>query len=672
MSLQGIFVSSVIQLFIVAGALALILPFIRDKRVYYYASLSSIGFSFASSVALLFLELKGGGAGKYVYLADWPSLGFSISFIMDPLSSIMMSLVSGLSLVIGIYSVYYMRKEYGFNRFFVFYTFFVASMMLVVSANNLLLLFIGWEGTGLCSYALIGHWYRDEEEHYVGDPGRTVLGTPMYSSPSMSGLRAILFTRVPDILMLTALLGILLYSGTLDYSALLSRSDGLLSKLYSAGLLRILLFFLFVGPMAKSAQFPLHEWLVTAMTGPTPVSALIHAATMVKAGVYFMLRITPLFYSGANKLLLSNSIYSGGVLSSIHSAYLFVGAVGALTAFSLATMAVVAREAKLILAYSTASQLGYMFLGIGASVFTGEPGVLLFFVLMHLVAHAIFKAGLFLGAGVLIHEGGSRFIDEWPRFSRGLRLTLSYMWILVLSLAGMPPLIGFWTKDSLVEGVFSAGLYILGTIGLVTVFLTAYYGSRLLLYSGKYGRGESELSEPPLLMSSTYGLLAVLSVVLGVVWPLIFADSLGFLSSSFLEPPSISHAVSGMEMHLSLFSLSLLGAGLLVSYYGYVGGLDTRRISSSLKPLTLFLYDRWLLNPLYYKFATLIVLPLAGLTYRYLERGLDFFYHNLLPWSTGLSSKALDRLHNGDLLRYLLFFALGVLLVLLLLVGGAW
>ncbi len=671
--LESLYIITVIQLFLISGVLAILLMMQRYRRLFGYVSVLSIAVSFLGSLYLGYFCIAS-GLNDVVYLGSWPMIGFSLSFILDSLSILMMTMVSGLSLVIAVYSTYYMKDEYGFERYFVFYTFFVGSMMLVVSANNLLLLFIGWEGTGLASYALIGHWFRDEKDRMIGDEGRVACGTPMFSLPSMSGLRAILFTRVPDILMLMGIFLILLYTGTLDISELMSNAGEYLNALYVKGVLSIVMVFLILGPFAKSAQFPFHEWLVTAMTGPTPVSALIHAATMVKAGVYFMLRISPFFIEGSRELLLGSTGLGMHVLVEVRSVYLLIGIIGGITAFALATMAIVAREAKLILAYSTASQLGYMFMGIGASAFSGEPGLLLSLVTAHLIAHAIFKAGLFLGAGVLIHEGKSRFIDEWPRLMPGLKNTLLFMWILVLSLAGLPPLIGFWTKDSLIEGVFASGLYVSGILGLITVLITAFYSSRLLLFNKRFNKGEEELHEPPTYVAGTYGLLAILSIILGLLWPFIAYGFHESLSISFLSRIAESHLIG--DISKLFLSLLLLGGGLGLSFTAYsTGQIDTRGIARKYKRITDFLYDRWLLNVIYYKFVVKIIFPLSGIVYSYIEKGLDMFYHVLLPGSARIVSEKFRSVQSGDVRKYLLYFILGFMLLLLIIIilfsGGA-
>ncbi|NAZ24289.1 MAG: NADH-quinone oxidoreductase subunit L, partial [Thermofilum sp.] len=242
----------------------------------------------SSYAAYLFLT-----QGESIHISyPWvKSLNVSLGAFFDGLSTVMALVVSWLSFLIAVYSYEYMKGEVGETRYWLFFTFFVGSMMLLVLSDNMISMFIGWEGTGLASYALIGHWFIDEEERWVGEPGRRALGVPMWSEPSHSSLRAIVFTRLGDVGMVIGIATLHTLAGTTLLSGLLDAQWA--TQLLSKGVLPVFLWLLFLGALAKSAQFPFHEWLVTAMTGPTSVSALIHAATMVKAGVYFALRFSP-------------------------------------------------------------------------------------------------------------------------------------------------------------------------------------------------------------------------------------------------------------------------------------------------------------------------------------------------------------------------------------------
>lgn len=327
---------------------------------------------------------------------DWqinwiPTLNLKLGVLMDPLSVFMANVVAWISLLITIYSLNYMRGDPGLTRYWFFMNLFVGNMLLLVMSDNLLLLFFGWEGVGLASYALIGHWYRDEARHWVGTPGHETWRVPMTYPPSHCGMKAFLMTRVGDVFLLAATLMVFAYTGTFNFRDL-SHNIAWMGDLAKAGLLIPTAILFLGGPIGKSAQFPLLEWLPDAMAGPTSVSALIHAATMVKAGVYLVMRLAPIFYLG---------LHDYGELVVF---FQIVAWAGAFTAFMAATQALVAKEVKKVLAYSTASQIGYMMLALGIAGFTSEFRDGYTAGLFHLLNHAIFKAALFLSAGSLLLE----------------------------------------------------------------------------------------------------------------------------------------------------------------------------------------------------------------------------------------------------------------------------
>ncbi len=653
--------------------LAVLLPYIgsllsaiswktKDGRAGAYASLF-IGLSFLTSLVLAIRFLTGGEPIHYILAnAEW--IGGPYGLYYDGLSIVMSILVSGLSFLIVLYSTYYMKHEYGYERYFLFFSFFVGSMMLVVTADNLLLLFIGWEGTGLASYALISHWFRDEEERYVGDLGRKALGEPMYFSPTHSGIRALMFTRLPDVAFAAGIFMIYLTTGTFNIVKLAESPDLFVSMLAEKGLLIPVLAMLTLGAMAKSAQFPLHEWLVTAMTGPTPVSALIHAAAMVKAGVYLMLRFIPIAAAGVNMLALEGG--GTALLSSFQSFSLAVALIGSITAFMMSTMAIVARELKLILAYSTASQLGYMFAGIGVIGFVGEKTALVVaVVLAHLMAHAIFKAALFLGAGIILHSTHTRYIDEMPRLTPWLRKTLIAMWLATLSLAGIPPFIGFWSKEGIVGLLLEKGLTAAAVLAIVTIPITGFYSTRMLMFNKRYNKGEKELEEAPGYVLFTYGILGGLALVLGILWP--------FISEAYSSIVSRTVGLGGEVEEIvhvgatAIMGLSLALAGLFLSYASYyLAIIDTKRLASTLKPLTDFLYDRWYINPLIYKVFVKGGDMFATAVYKGVESTLDTAIHVRLTSAFKKLSILVRRLQTGDLSSYVSYLVAGFILALII------
>ncbi|RLE84622.1 MAG: NADH-quinone oxidoreductase subunit L, partial [Thermoprotei archaeon] len=387
--------------------------------------------------------------------------------LMDGLSLTLALISSWLSFLIAVYSVEYMKGDRWLTRYWVFFTFFVGSMLLAVLSDNMFYMFIGWEGTGLASYALIGHWFTDEEDRWVGEPERRPLGFSMGFSPSHSGLRAIVFTKLGDVGLITALSIIYLYSGTSSLSQLAESSEWAL-KMASEGILLPALILYTLGPMAKSAQVPFHEWLVTAMTGPTSVSALIHAATMVKLGVYALLRL--------NLILLSIEGLKGSAALCIYGNYTIY--VGIITALLLGLMALVAGELKLVLALSTASQLGYMFAAAGTMMIGHEPGLGYVASLTHLVSHALFKATLFLAAGAIIHAVHSRFIVDMGGLIGYMRVTFISFLLAGASLAGLPPLLGFWSKDMILESLRKCGVAY--HLSMLAAIVTAFYTFRVI------------------------------------------------------------------------------------------------------------------------------------------------------------------------------------------------
>ena len=573
------------------------------------------------------------------------ALSANVGVLFDGLSSLMALVVSWLSFLIAVYSYEYMCGEAGETRYWFFFTFFVGSMMLLVLSDNLLTMLIGWEGTGLASYALIGHWFTDEEERWVGDPGRKALGVPMWFEPSHSGLRALVFTRLGDVGMLVGIATLHTIVGTTLLSDISSGSWA--GRLLAAGVLPAFLWLLFMGAMAKSAQVPFHEWLVTAMTGPTSVSALIHAATMVKAGVYFLLRFTPILVAAA----------AAGAASVITDFLGSLALIGALTAFMMATMALVSRELKLVLAFSTASQLGYMFLGVAAGTLAGGAVAGLTAGFSHLLSHAVFKAALFLAAGAVIHAVHSRFVDDMGGLARGMKLTALAFLLACLSLAGVPPFAGYWTKDEIVHVAAEAGLLLPTLLAVITAGFTACYTARV--FSRVFlGEEHRHAHEPGPAMLLPYFALGLASAALGAAWPLLSEKLEGLLHHTLgvtAEENALAHAahhIPGAVEATLLLALTLFSATLYA--YGWARAQPYTAISRSplLSRLHSFLYDRWLLNSVYYR---VILGGFRGLSYaisRYVDAGVvDRLYHRAIPLVlqevAGAVSRHLETLWDG-------------------------
>ncbi len=453
------------------------------------------------------------------------------SLLIDQLSLVMVLVVTGIGSLIHLYSVGYMTGDRGYARYFSYLNLFLASMLVLVMARDLVLMFVGWEGVGLCSYLLIGFWFNDVTK-------------------AAAGLKAFVVNRIGDF---GFLLGLFMLWWVLKPFGLqtfdVTRLQGAMPVISVAAATAIALL-LFVGAIGKSAQIPLHVWLPDAMAGPTPVSALIHAATMVTAGIYMVSRLNFLFE---------------------HSdlAPLVVGTVGGLTALMAATVACAQTNIKRVVAWSTVSQLGYMFLALGAGVYTAG--------MFHLVSHAFFKGLFFLSAGAVIHalhgeEDLRKMGGLWPK----LKWTGIAFGIAAMANAGLPPLSGFVSKDAILVSSWGSGVPLFAVLGLVTALLTAFYSTRLLLLVFAGTPRDTHLAdhahEPPLSMGLPMALLAIGSVVVGALnWPLELGGNEAF--SHFLEPvfaaagfPHEPPEGAGLVVALSV-AIVLAGIGLAWSIY---------------------------------------------------------------------------------------------------------
>jgi NADH-quinone oxidoreductase subunit L len=563
-----------------------------------------------------------------VYSVPWiGSVGAEIAVRLDHFSLPMGVLVAWLIAAISLYSVKYMEGDYRPGWYWFFFGFFATSMLIIVYADNLWFLLVGWEGVGLASWALIGHWYRDEYDKWVGKEEK-VFGVPYWWTPSKAGLRAILTVRFGDSFFLVAIALFYAVTGTVSLTALTHAG-----ALKTLGVVPLLFFAL--GPFTKSAQFPFHEWLLTAMTGPTSVSALIHAATMVKAGVYVLIVTTPIFL-----LVPGAELY-----------FWVVAVVGVATALVATIIALTAMEFKLVLAGSTAANLGIIAAAAGAAGLVGlhEHELLqglLFFASLHIVGHAVSKASLFMGFGAVIHEAGTRFIGEVGRLWRHMKITAVAMVLSMLSLVGLPPFVGYITKDLALENVFEAGhmyhadwlapaLYLL-------LFITPIYGLRLVGLTFVHGEEPEEVHEAPVLMWLPYTALAVATLALGVY----FAVAVKF------------------PLTEALIAVAL---GFLTGFVLYIRLPGVR--SEALRPLWEVAYRRFYLPILYDGVFPLLYVWVSRFVYVVFDRGLfDGLYHSVIPGVVETLSNWARRLITGNLSLYVLYGVVGILLTLLLLV----
>ncbi|PTB87942.1 NADH-quinone oxidoreductase subunit L [cyanobacterium G8-9] len=416
----------------------------RKMFVGYVAS-ALLAVSFAASATLAF-NLYTTGTVVHVTMMDWINAGdinIPFGFVIDQISVTMMTVVTLVSTIVHIYAIGYMDHDKSFNRFFSYLSAFVFSMLVLVMSDNFAGLFIGWEGVGVCSWLLVGFWYHKPDQPREENPS---------ISPSWAANEAFIMNRIADLGMLIGIFIIYWNTGSLQYDEVFAQLPYLSDTILTSAAIA-----LFIGAMGKSAQFPLHTWLTDAMEGPTPVSALIHAATMVTAGVFLVIRANPLF-------------------AMTPDVSFFIASLGTFVAFYAASMALVERDLKRIIAYSTLSQLGYMFAAAGLGAY--------WIALFHLAAHAFFKALLFLGGGNVMHA----MHDELDLFKMGalrkkMRGTWIYMTIASVALAGLPPLAGFWFKDAIIETAFNEHTYFLWVMLVITAGMTAFYSFRQIFLS---------------------------------------------------------------------------------------------------------------------------------------------------------------------------------------------
>ncbi len=663
---------------------------------------AAVGFSLAAAAVATFTAF---GVPRGDYEISWvPQLSLSAGVLVDPLSMFLVNIVAWISFLIMVYSLQYMKGEFGLTRYWFFMNLFIGNMLLLVLADNLLMMFFGWEGVGLCSYALIGHFYHDEPERWVGTTGDAALGVPQAYSPSHAGMKAFIMTRIGDIALLIAIFLIFATSNprTFNYVELasqLGKTGSWASILSGLGLLVPTALLFFGGPIGKSAQFPLQEWLPDAMAGPSSVSALIHAATMVKAGVFLVGRMGPIFFLA---LLQFNQVTP------------FFGTVawiGAFTAFLAATQATVAREIKKVLAYSTVSQIGYMMMGLGiaglsANFIAGYSASLL-----QLMSHAIFKASLFLAAGWVIHATETRFMDQMGGLAKAMRLTSVAMLLAGLSLMGIPPFSGFWTKDAILSASFQSSQYILYAIGLGTVLLTAFYTTRMLgiTFAGKPSnhleelqKEENHTQEAGLVMLAPYLALAIASLALGLLYPFYSGPLTNYLTGTFQSLPAglpvgSVPGFSTTEIILLAASTGMAAVGLALGYFRYFR--KPYEAPTQMRGLRSFLWHRLYIDAIYYRvFVGGLTWASRGI-YRYIEQGIwdrlsPTIARDIIDYTSAsgtLDSTVVDRGVNdvatagsrlSNLLRrfqsgvteqYVIVFAIGIvlLLVYMIIVIGA-
>ncbi len=589
------------------------------------AMAGSLGLSIAA-----FIQVRGSEEPVVIELWRWFSVGsFQVPFSLhvDQLTTVMCLVVTGVSLLIFIYSKGYMHGDTGYYRFFAFMSLFAFSMLMLVMAGNYLLLYFGWEAVGLCSYYLIGYYYHKPEA-------------------AAAGKKAFLVNRVGDFGFGLGVMLIFLTFGTLDYTGVFEQVG---AGVAGQGALLGIALLLFMGAMGKSAQFPLHVWLPDAMEGPTPVSALIHAATMVTAGVYLVARSAVIFASAPGALIV-------------------VGAIGTFTAIFAAVIGICQKDIKKVLAYSTVSQLGYMFMALGV----GAWAIAIF----HLMTHAFFKALLFLGAGSVIHSlGGEQDMEKMGGLAKRIPATYYTLVAGALALSGIFPFAGFWSKDDILGAVWRDGKYVLWAIGLIVAFITAFYTFRMifLTFFGKSRvdeETEEHVHESPWSMLVPLIVLAVAALLGGFLG---LPGKLGVIQS-FLEPVFApanhilgvhEHSLAAVDYVLMVISLIAAMLGIVFAWLVYVRRPhDLPQFFGALAgPVYKVVYNKFYVDEFYA--ATVVRLTVDGsrwLWHHFDEYVIDGAVHGVARFWQG-SGRTARPVQTGKVQNYLLAIFIGLFVI---------
>ena len=586
-----------------------------------YIAIGAIGFGFVLFWFLL-KDLLNGAAREFS--ATWFEAGggvFDLGMTIDPVAMVMMGVITFVSLLVQIYSLGYMRGESRLAWYFAVHSLFVASMLGLVLSNNLLVLYVGWELVGICSYLLIGFWYERR-------------------SAAEAAKKAFITTRIGDVGLLVGIL--LLYNklGTFHIPTILEAVE---AGELSSGIMTLSAILIFLGAMGKSAQFPLHVWLPDAMEGPTPVSALIHAATMVVAGVYLVARMLPLFEAapGAGELVI---------------------AIGLITAVMGATMALSSTDLKRILAYSTVSQIGFMMLALGHGALAAA--------MFHLATHALFKALLFLGAGNVLHAVGEHSDVDIRRLG-GLRsrmpATSVVFVIAALALSGIPPLSGFWSKDEILQGIWKDGNLATLVITIGAFFLSALYMTRLcwLVFFGKLKPENEAAHEAPFVMTGPIALLGALTLVFGFTAPDWLDNVLGLPGEATGFGSFVLDKADSFHEHVVLAAVSsgvaLVGIVLGLAFYRQGMSLPGP-VERGLVPVRKLATNKYYLDAAYQWTIDRVVLGIGGATAWFDRHVVNDAGVDGTGLFTAKMSRILRRHQTGQVSNYVLGITVGTLI----------
>ncbi len=590
------------------------------------ASISVLA-SFIVSV-LIFMELNHSvQKSNIVNVFSWinsDTLKIPFEFLVDPLSSVFLLIITGIGFLIHVYSTGYMKEDEGFSRFFTYLNLFIFFMLLLVLGNNYLIMFVGWEGVGLCSYLLIGFWFKN-------------------TSYNNAARKAFVINRIGDLGFLLGIILIFVTFGSISFNEVFDKAGTVGTPVITS-----IALLLFIGAMGKSAQIPLHTWLPDAMAGPTPVSALIHAATMVTAGIYMVTR--------------SNIFYSiSDVASNV------VAITGIATALFAATIGLLQNDIKKILAYSTVSQLGLMFLGLGVGAYSSS--------VFHVTTHAFFKALLFLGAGSVIHAmGGEQDIRKMGGLKGHIKVTFLTMLLGTIAISGLPPFSGFFSKDEILAHVYEHSK-ILWVLGMVTSMLTAFYMFRMLFitFFGKFrGTHEQEhhLHESPSSMTIPLIVLAALSVIGGALGLPEFWGMPNWmhhnLESVILRPdPSILHH----ETEWMLMGLAVASAVAVILFahnmYNKYGVLPAAK-EEQLKPWQKLVYNKYYVDEFFDSVVRKPLDAVSGFFHKFIDNQIiDGIVNGVGSAVKGIGS-GVRMLQQGNIGFYVISMVIGVVFIILL------
>jgi len=602
----------------------------------YQISTTSILFLCTLFSWIIFIQFINNKETEIIFILNWISSGNFIvdwSIRLDTLTAVMFIVVTTVSACVHLYSIGYMEEDPSKIRFMGYLSLFTFFMLVLVSSNNLLQMFFGWEGVGLASYLLIGFWHHKD-------------------SANKAAIKAFVVNRVGDFGYAIGIAGIFYIFGTISFDSIFSQVDQFSEHQiqflsFSFPTLDFLCFLLFIGAMGKSAQLGLHTWLPDAMEGPTPVSALIHAATMVTAGVFLVARMSPL--------------YEFATFTN-----LFITFIGAATAIFAASIALTQNDIKRVIAYSTCSQLGYMFFAAGVGAYNAS--------IFHLTTHAFFKALLFLSAGSVIHAmHHEQDMRKMGGLFKKIPFTASMMWIGSLAIIGFPYLSGYYSKESILENAFYASngiAYFAYLVGILTALLTAFYSWRLLFLTF-HGENRSNnktydhAHESPLVMTAPLFILAIGSIFSGIF----FADYfIGYYKKEFWDNAILLTESSHKYLPLtqSLISKSAVAIGILVCVLIYSNNLNrAKNLSYNLDPLYSLSKNKWYVDELYHKVFVLTFFKLANFFWKKGdEKTIDGLGPNGVSWIISKSSSYVSLFQSGYLFHYA-FAMLGGLVIIL-------